>query len=423
MFFHQNQAIQPRGWVSEQSPDIFDVDKRMEWLIGFIVVLFASSAIYGWFSDKSKSLKEDEYNRNLRQQLLDQKRTFESEMASVTQQVERRAEFVAGLRSEFTAGYVRGRKWLSAFIAEADRALDDSITLSLRYKKHPAPKASNEVSAARAERRAFKERVKFLEYQLRTYKEYFPFLDDYEELILDEAVSLSPTANNLDALDDADPVLLFVPKADYEQLPSSERNQLALDRYLSKTLSPTAVGRLYERYLGYLYECDGWEVEYHGIVEGYEDLGRDLVCTKGNEILIVQAKCWSKQKLIHEKHVFQLFGTTQLYLMNHSVGKLFTPEVTAWLITTTNLSPVARKAADWLKINVKDGFDLSKTFPMIKCNINQTTKEKIYHLPFDQQYDRTKIVPAWGEFYAQSAAEAESKGFRRAWRHTGPFAS
>ena len=72
---------------------------------------------------------------------------------------------------------------------------------------------------------------------------------------------------------------------------------------------------------------------------------------------------------------------------------------------------------------LRTAFDLSKNYPMIKCNINQATKEKIYHLPFDQQYDRTKIVPTLGEFYAQSVAEAESKGFRRAWRHTRPFAS
>lgn len=224
-------------------------------------------------------------------------------------------------------------------------------------------------------------------------------------------------------MDEADPVLLYVPKEDYDQLSSAERNQIALDRYLSKTLSPTAVGRLYERYLGYLYERDGWNVEYHGIIEGYEDLGRDLICTKGNDVLIVQAKCWSKVKLIHEKHIFQLFGTTQLYLMNKAVGDMFSPNVSAWFITTTSLSPVARKAAGWLKIDVKEGFELSKTYPMIKCNINQATKAKIYHLPFDQQYDRTKIVPAWGEFYAQPVADAEEKGFRRAWRHTGPFAS
>jgi hypothetical protein len=59
---------------------------------------------------------------------------------------------------------------------------------------------------------------------------------------------------------------------------------------------------------------------------------------------------------------------------------------------------------------------------MIKCNINQGTKEKIYHLPFDQQYDRTKILPELGEFYADTTAEAEEKGFRRAFRFSGAFA-
>ena len=186
--------------------------------------------------------------------------------------------------------------------------------------------------------------MKFLEYQLKSYEEYFPFLVDYEELILDEAVSFSSTANNLESLDDADPVLLFVPKADYDHLASTERNQLALDRYLSKTLSPVAVGRLYERYLGYLHECEGWEVEYHGIIEGYADLGRDLICRKGNEVLIVQAKCWSKQKLIHEKHIFQLFGTQQLYLMNFGIGKLFSPDVSACFITTTRPQPRRTKS-------------------------------------------------------------------------------
>src|SRR5689334_16515750 len=96
---------------------------------------------------------------------------------------------------------------------------------------------------------------------------------------------------------------------------------------LNRILNPTAIGRLYERYLGYLYERDGWNVEYHGIVQGYEDLGRDLICTSGNRILIVQAKCWSQEKLIHEKHIFQLFGTTQLYLMNLVSDKLSSPEV------------------------------------------------------------------------------------------------
>lgn len=388
-----------------------------EGIFGFIVVAAGLAAVHGWFSDKSKKLKEDEFNRTLRQQLGEEKKQLDQKTAEIARELQKRTEHLAILRREFEAGYLRGRKWLAQFISEADRTLDDSISSTLRNKKRPALKAAEEVAAARAEKRLFKEQAKFLEYQLKSYKEYFPFLEEYEEIILDEAIPLSPDGANLEAVENADPVLFYVPKTEYEKLSPSDRNQLALDRYLNRPLSRAGIGRFYERYLGYLYEKEGWEVEYHGIVEGYEDLGRDLICKKSNQIVVVQAKCWASEKLIHEKHIFQLFGTTQLYLMNHQQNDLFDANVSAAFITTTSLSPVARKAAQWLKIEAKEHFAIDKTYPMIKCNINQSSKEKIYHLPFDQQYDRTKIVPELGEFYAITVAEAEHKGFRRAFRH------
>lgn len=386
-------------------------------VIGFIVVAAGIAAIHGWFSDKSKKLKEDEFNRTLRQQLTEEKRQLEQKAAEIARDLQKRTEYLAALRREFEAGYLRGRKWLAQFISDADKAFDDSLSSTLRSKKRPALKAAEEVFAARLEKRQFKEQSKFLEYQLKSYKEYFPFLEEYEEIILDEAIPLTSNGANLDAIENADPVLFYVPKAEYEKLSPTDRNQLALDRYLNRPLSRAAIGRFYERYLGYLYEREGWKVEYHGIVEGFEDLGRDLICKKENQIAIVQAKCWASEKLIHEKHIFQLFGTTQLFLMNHQQSDLFKANIIAVFITTTNLSPVAKKAAQWLKIEVKERFAIDKSYPMIKCNINQSSKEKIYHLPFDQQYDRTKIIPELGEFYATTVAEAERKGFRRAFRH------
>ena len=38
--------------------------------------------------------------------------------------------------------------------------------------------------------------------------------------------------------------------------------------------------------LGHLFAQDGWQVEYHGIKRGLQDLGRDLVCSKGGEVKI-----------------------------------------------------------------------------------------------------------------------------------------
>ena len=56
---------------------------------------------------------------------------------------------------------------------------------------------------------------------------------------------------------------------------------------------------------------------------------------------------------------------------------------------------------------------------MIKCNINPASNTKIYHLPFDQQYDKIKVGDQEGELYALTVKEAEKLGFRRAFRWRG----
>ncbi|MGH7988777.1 MAG: restriction endonuclease, partial [Limisphaerales bacterium] len=197
-----------------------------------------------------------------------------------------------------------------------------------------------------------------------------------------------------------------------------EKYQMALDRYWNTKKSPWEVGRLYERYVGYLYEQEGFSVSYHGILEGYDDMGRDLICKKQDAILIVQCKCWARVKIIHEKHINQLFGTTAKYLLelqeqSGTVDLFNDHKVFAHFITSANLSERADKFAKALKIQVRSQLPLMP-FPCIKCNI-ANDGERIYHLPFDQQYDRTIVHKDRGEFYSQTIDEAEQKGFRRAW--------
>ncbi len=388
-------------------------------VIGVIAFYYKMLSLKRSIDQKTSELIEEE--RKIEQEtykLADEKWKLEQERLIKQQEYQKQAEYLKTLRNEFDASYIQGRKWLAKHIAEADRAFDESISLTFRTKKRPAMKAADEITAARTEKRKLKEQLKFLEYQIESYKEYFPFLEEYEEFILNEAIQYTPNGIDVGNIETADPVLFYVPKIEYERLSSLERNQLALERYLNKSHSRSEIGRIYERYLGYLYEQDGWTVEYFGIVEGYEDLGRDLICRKGNQVKIIQAKCWSSEKQVHEKHIFQLFGTTQLYIINNHKNDLFDIEVFGVFVTTTALSSVAREAAKWLKIDVMENYPLNKKYPMIKCNINQSSKEKIYHLPFDQQYDKTKIIPEQGEFYASTVEEAEINGFRRALRYS-----
>ena len=108
----------------------------------------------------------------------------------------------------------------------------------------------------------------------------------------------------------------------------------------------------------------------------------------------------------------QLFGTVIMYRIDkHS---LFKQKIIPVLMIPphTAISNVALEFAK--KLNIRIWKVPNKDFPRIKCNINHGSK--IYHLPFDQLYDRAEIKNI-GEFYAWSVEEAESKGFRRARKH------
>ncbi len=111
-----------------------------------------------------------------------------------------------------------------------------------------------------------------------------------------------------------------------------------------------------------------------------------------------------------------MFGTTIEYQISHKDKGLFENpgKVFPVLYTTGHLSQTATEFAK--RLNVKIEVSMMDNYPMIKCNINNG--KKIYHLPFDQQYWRTKIEKE-GEFYAWTVEEAHRKGFRRALRYYG----
>ena len=126
--------------------------------------------------------------------------------------------------------------------------------------------------------------------ELKIFDEHFPEYAEIREHILDSEEALFETSEDGDK---TDRVRKFLTAAEYERLDETSRNQLALDKYISRNHSQQEIGRLYERYLGYLWESRGWEVQFIGLVDGFEDLGRDLICKKENAVEIIQAKNWA----------------------------------------------------------------------------------------------------------------------------------
>lgn len=278
----------------------------------------------------------------------------------------------------------------------------------LKNKKHPAYKKADDIKVLRQKTKNIVENYNFLKYKYELLYTVFPELENYfdslEDILKFSSKSISEAQENYDYVKD------YLSKEEYNKLNETERNQLALDRYVTKgNKTDWQIGRDYELMVGQIFEKEGFIVEYLGMEKKLNDMGRDLIAHKNNITLVIQCKMWSEKKTIREKHIAQLFGTTKMFeFENEEI--LFKSKISPVFITTTDLSETALEFANKLDVKIKK--IKFQEFPRIKCNINNNG-EKIYHLPFDQQYDKTKINKQ-GEFYAFTVKEAEEKGFRRA---------
>lgn len=301
---------------------------------------------------------------------------------------------------------------------ELEKARDELIVGHLRSKKHPAKKASEEVRNSKAEARDLRRANSLLQNRLYTYEAFAPWLADYVDLPTRDLLSTLKESDAHEKDDEVDdPVRRYLTDLEWRDLPVSVRNQMALDRYSdeNRRRDPWSVGVQYERYIGYLFEEKGYRVLYHGAVEGKTDLGIDLICESETEVFLVQCKRLSVVKgiPIRENVVAQLFGSSHYYRMENQSAKT----VRASIYTTFELSDQARRFANHLEIDVNERILMGK-YPLIKCNIS-AKKEKIYHLPMDQQYDKVRIERERGEQYAHTVEEAEGMGYRRAYRWSG----
>lgn len=292
----------------------------------------------------------------------------------------------------------------------------------LEEKKNPSIKGANDIRIIANEKKKLLRENKILKSYIKLYEHLFPFISDLQPIELEYLLNNYRKGNSINDEND-DPVKKYVPE--YEMISESERNQRALDRYIkSKIKKKWMIGIMYERYIGYLYEQEGYKVDYFGARQGYDDLGRDLICIKNSETLIIQCKYWSKNKVISEPHINQLFGTTIKYCIdknnNYSdtlFGKYFNPNdynVKPILITSITATETAHEFAEALGVEIIENKKMDYDYPMIKCNL----KEKIYHLPFDQQYD--KMIIKNDLKYVKTIKEAENLDCRRAFRWNDP---
>lgn len=295
---------------------------------------------------------------------------------------------------------------LAMQISDIQYNWDMRVYNRLISKQRPAVKAADEVKQIAGEKRKLLAENKQLQYQLDFLERLFPWIEEFKEVPIDEAVSYATGSynSNVDAVRD------WLSPEEYARLENTEKYQLALDRWKNrKNKTDWDVGIEYERYIGYRLECENYKVYYSGAMLGVNDMGRDLIAKKKESTLVIQCKRWSKEKTIHEKHIFQLYGSLAVLAIenpNETYKGVF--------ITTATLSETARRCAEYCNIAFVENCPIGD-YPLIKCNASKKG-ELIYHLPFDQQYDKVVISKNTKSCYAWTTKEAEDKGFRRAYR-------
>lgn len=367
----------------------------------FLIVLFCQHSFLKSKVENTQMKLNDkikEYNHNIERNNYEHKRVLNSLQYEYSQKEERLNKLLEA-KSPL--------KYLASAYADAVALVFTNSANYLKRKSHPALSAAEIVKNMRNEAKQHAADAKMYQYQYELLLHSMPSVEDSLENDGTMEIVKDYFEQNAADNEDYDRVQDYVSKEEYSKLSVDARNQLALDRYMRRHKNNWQIGRDYEMYICHWLKGKGYKVKHTGI-KGFEDLGRDIIAHKDGLDYIIQCKYWSKNKVIREKYIMQLYGTTIAYKVEK--GHLFLPH--GIFITNIDLSDTAKKFATFLDISViKQPIG---DYPVIKCNINQGNK--IYHLPFDQQYDRTQICKP-GEFYANTVKEAVTAGFRRAHRH------
>ena len=353
---------------------------------------------------------EIEKTQDAQQKIVEEARSRCLEYENQMRRAERRLSEKNEALNRIYAERVQSQPWLASYYADLYQSFDEKWVLHLRNKNRPAGQKAGEVDKLiHGELREWRLRAKRSEYQLNFYESLFPWLLDFKEVPPMDAFKYVSD----DPSDDDERAVMrdYLSPTEWSDLPTAEKYQLALDRYIRRSKTNWEVGIEYERYIGYLCESRGYHVRYYGATMKKEDMGRDLILQHGKKVILIQCKRWAKEKVIHENHVFQLAGSVFEYQYSHP-----DTDVIGAFVATNGFSPVAKLCAERLGIKLYPNIPFAE-YPRIKCNIGRDG-QKIFHLPMDQQYDNVQICDD-GERYVSTVNEALSLGFRRAYRWRG----
>ena len=168
-------------------------------------------------------------------------------------------------------------------------------------------------------------------------------------------------------------------------------------------------GRQYERYIGYLFEREGYRVTYRGLRAGLKDGGIDLVARLPRQIRLVQCKRW--QQPVSADVLSRLQGAKERFVWEERQGKSPNSRtgIVAVLITSGVVEPDAKKLANHLGIVLMERIAY-QSYPAIKAKRILPNGGK-FLLPFTSGYDRLTMDVRKGDRFFATVREAVAHGF------------
>jgi len=121
------------------------------------------------------------------------------------------------------------------------------------------------------------------------------------------------------------------PKKGFRVYTEEEKKEYAL-----KMKEKKEKGKEYEEFVAGHFKLDGYEINLHGIKKGKKDKGIDIICTKDEELILIQCKNWkedSKYKINHE-NLKAFVGCCTEYV---NENKLFDKNIKLKFITSNNI--------------------------------------------------------------------------------------
>ncbi len=140
-----------------------------------------------------------------------------------------------------------------------EKIKDEEVEQFLRYKSHPSRKGAEVVKEEAQRRRQAEFENKKTRAIIEYYESIAPFLVDLKNDIV--GIEDEEKYREYDEEEQLDPTTHYLTKEEFRKLATTERNQMALDRFWARPKSKWLLGRIYERYVGYLYETKGYDVE------------------------------------------------------------------------------------------------------------------------------------------------------------------